>query len=366
MKFVINIFLAALLILTSCGGKNKTVRPVKKDLTQAVYASGKLFPMGYFKLLAKFPGYVKKIHVKPGDVINKGDTLIVIKNEQAELGTQTAKNLLQLAQKNAGSQSDLLNIYRNDLLAASTKLQLDSLNFIRYSQLLKENAATQLQYDQAKVQYEISRANFSKASNALESMKDKAGTDAQNAMLNYEVQVASNSDFVIISERNGKIFNVDVKEGELINPQKMIMEIGNENGFEVELNIDETDIELVKPGQKIIYEADAFKNNEKFEGNVIANYLSINPINKTAKVTADINFTNQQKVFAGMSVEANIIIETRKNILVIPREYIFDFNKIKLKGKDEPVIIKKGIEDLEFVEITEGLTENDELENPVK
>lgn len=366
MKFVINIFLAALLVLTSCGGKNKTVRPVKKDLTQAVYASGKVFPAGYYKLLAKFPGYVKKIHVKPGDVINKGDTLIVIKNEQAELGTQTAKNLLQLAQKNAGSQSDLLNIYRNDLLAASTKLQLDSLNFIRYSQLLKENAATQLQYDQAKVQYEISRANFSKASNALESMKDKAGTDAQNALLNYEVQIASNSDFVIISERNGKIFNVDVKEGELINPQKMIMEIGNENGFEVELNIDETDVELVKPEQKIIYEADAFKNNEKFEGNVIANYLSINPINKTAKVTADINFTNQQKVFAGMSVEANIIIETRKNILVIPREYIFDFNKIKLKGKDEPVIIKKGIEDLEFVEIIEGLTENDELENPVK
>lgn len=367
MKAIIyNTIIAGFIVLTSCGGNKNSTSPIKKDLVQAVYASGKVYPHAYYKLLAKYSGYVKKIYVNPGDIIKKGDTLLVIKNDQADLSTQTAKNLLSFAQKNAGAQSDFLSIYQNDLNAAATKLKLDSLNFVRYSQLLKENATTQLQYDQAKVQFEISKANFYKASDALKNISDKTSTEAENARLNYEVQIASKNDFIIISEKPGKIFNVDVKEGELINPQRMLMEIGEETGFEVELNIDETDVELVKPGQKIMYEADAFKNNEKFEGEVVKNYLSINPVNKTAKVLSTISFSESQQVYAGMSVEANIIIAKRANILVIPREYVFDFNKVKVKGQKEPVAIKKGIEDLEFVEVVEGLTENDVIESPVK
>lgn len=367
MNKIINIsVIASVILMTGCNGNKNTATPQRKDLVQAVYASGKVYPVAYYKLLAKYSGYVKKIYVNPGDIIKKGDTLIVIKNDQAELATQTAKNLLSFAQKNAGSQSDFINIYQNDVKAAITKLKLDSLNFARYSQLLKENAATQLQYDQAKVQFEISKVNFLKANDALKNISDKTGTEAENARLNYEVQVASKNDFIIISEKEGKIFNIDVKEGELINPQRMLMEIGQTNGFEVELNIDETDVELVKPGQKIVYEADAFKNNEKFEGNVVKNYLSINPINKTAKVLSSITFKESQSVYAGMSVEANIIIEKRTNVLVIPREYVFDYNKVKVKGKEEPVVIRKGIEDLEYVEVVNGLTENDIVLSPIK
>lgn len=366
MKVILNITVIASLFLAACGGNKNSISPQKKDLVQAVYASGKVYPVAYYKLLAKNSGYVKKIFVNPGDLIKKGDTLIVIKNDQADLSTQTAKNLLNFAQQNAGSNSDFINMYQNDLKAAATKLKLDSLNYVRFAQLLKDNATTQLQFDQAKTQFEISKANYYKASDALKNISDKTSTEAQNALLNYEVQIATKNDFIIISDKDGKVFNVDVKEGELVGPQRMLMEIGQSNGYEVELNIDETDIELVKPGQKIIYEADAFKNNEKFEGEVIKNYLSINPINKTAKVSSTISFSDGQAVYAGMSVEANIIIEKRSNVMVIPREYVFDFNKVKVKGKDEAVVIKKGIEDLEFVEVLSGLTESDVLENPVK
>lgn len=366
MKITRNVIIGlSAVLIAACGGKKTVMKPERKDLVQAVYASGKIYPVGYYKLLAKLPGYVKRICVKPGDQIKKGDTLIVLKNDQADLSAETAKNSLSFAQKNAGNNSDYISIYKNDLNAIATKLKLDSLNFVRFSQLLKENATSQLQYDQSKVQYEISKANYYKAADALNNVKDKIITEAENARINYEVQVATKSDFVIIAERDGKIFNVDVRVGELVSAQKMLMEIGQINGFEVELNIDETDVELVKPGQKILYEADAFRNNEKFEGEVITNYLSINPVNKTAKVISTISFSEEHAVLAGMSVEANIIIEKRNNVLVIPRDFVFDFNKVKVKGKDQPVIIKKGIEDLEFVEIIEGITESDELISPL-
>ena len=65
-----------------------------------------------------------------------------------------------------------------------------------------------------------------------------------------------------------------------------------------------------------------------------------------------------------MSVEANIIILEKKNALVIPREFIIQNNKVKLKSSNELVEIQKGAEDLEFVEITGGIEEGTEIVKP--
>ena len=38
-------------------------------------------------------------------------------------------------------------------------------------------------------------------------------------------------------------------------------------------------------------------------------------------------------------------------------------NKVKLKGKDEPVVVKTGIISTEYVEILEGVSKDDILEH---
>lgn len=65
-----------------------------------------------------------------------------------------------------------------------------------------------------------------------------------------------------------------------------------------------------------------------------------------------------------MSVEANIIISEKKNTLVIPREFLIDGNKVKIKDKEELTEIVKGAEDLEFIEIISGIDENTEIVLP--
>jgi hypothetical protein len=63
-----------------------------------------------------------------------------------------------------------------------------------------------------------------------------------------------------------------------------------------------------------------------------------------------------------MSIESNIIIAEKKNILVIPREFLKPGNTVKVKGKDEAVKVTTGAEDLEYVEILSGISVADELE----
>jgi HlyD family secretion protein len=93
-------------------------------------------------------------------------------------------------------------------------------------------------------------------------------------------------------------------------------------------------------------------------------YPRISQGNKTSKVLASIQLDLNTIIFSGMSVEANVIISERKNVLVIPREYLIEGNKVKKKGSKELTTIKKGASDLEFVEVLEGVDETNEIEIP--
>src|SRR5258708_7533712 len=87
--------------VSSCKKGKDVTTPIRKDLTQAVYASGKLYPVNDYRVYSKLPGYIEKIHVHVGDSVKLGEPLMTIKSEISELNVNSAKNLLDLARKNA-------------------------------------------------------------------------------------------------------------------------------------------------------------------------------------------------------------------------------------------------------------------------
>jgi multidrug efflux pump subunit AcrA (membrane-fusion protein) len=352
-----------ILAMASCKKSKDVTTPVRKDLTQAVYASGKLYPVNDYKVYSKLPGYIEKIHVHVGDSVKLGQPLMTIKSDISELNVNSAKNLLDLARKNADENSAMLQALRQDVGSARTKYELDSTNYYRYSNLYKENATSKLQLDQAKTQFEISRENWLKASNTLVNTRDRLRTELQNAQIQYDAQVSNKNDYTVVSVMNGKVYDIIPKEGELVSSQIMLMEIGDGTKYEVELSVDETDVSFLQKGQDIMLTIDAYKQ-KVFHGKVMEAYPRINQSNKTSKVVASIMLDNSVIVYSGMSVEANIIIAEKKNTLVIPREFLADGNKVKLKENDELVPVQVGAEDLEFVEILGGIQENTEIKKP--
>lgn len=347
----------------SCKKGGKTIKPVRKDITQAVYASGKIFPLNDYKVYTKLPGYVQKILVDVNEKVSVGQPLIILRSEISELNVNTAKNAMQLAAENVSQSSALLGTLKADVSGTRAKYELDSANYVKYSNLLKENATSRIQADQAKAAFDMSRSNYLRALNNFESTKDRLNTEYQNSKIQYEAQLTNQRDYTISSVVDGIVYDVIPKEGELVNVQAPVMEIGDETNFEVELNVDEMDVSLLKPGLRVVYQIDAYKS-VYLEGTVKEIYPRINQSNKTSKIIADLKDKKNIRVFSGMSVEGNIIISEKKNALVIPREYVIDDDKVMVKGNDEPVKIVIGASDLEYVEVVSGVTEETELVLP--
>lgn len=345
----------------ACKGGSETVHPEKRDLTQAVYASGKIFPKNDYKVSSRLPGYVQEILVHVGDTVAAGQPLIRIRSEISSINVEAAKNQYSLAANNALESGPVLSGLKQDVNAAESKYILDSTNFVRYGNLLQSKSASQLQYDQSKVQFENSKAVWNRAKYNYTSTRDRLRTESQNAKLQLDAQTSNEGDYTINAAVSGKVYDIVPKIGDLVSSQLPLIEIGSATEFEVELSIDETDISLVLPGQEILYEIDAYKN-VPITGTVLEIYPRISAGNKTAKIIASILLSESMVVYSGMSVESNIIVAEKKAVLVVPREYIKAGNKVNVKGKEEPVTITTGAGDLEYIEVTGGISESDELE----
>ncbi|GAB4135732.1 MAG: efflux RND transporter periplasmic adaptor subunit [Bacteroidia bacterium] len=355
------VIFSAAIILNSCKKSGSTIHPERRKLVQAVYASGKVFPKNDYKVYAKLPGYVQEIHVHVGDTVHVGQPLITIRSEVSELNVSAAKNQYELARNNAADNGPMLSSLRLEMAAAKTKYELDSTNYSRYKTLNKENAASQLQLEQSKAQFDLAKAAFMRATSNYYNTRDRLRTEAENARIQYEAQQSNRSDYIITAAVNGKVYDITPRVGDLVNSQQPVLEIGDALAFEVELSVDETDISLLKTGQTIKYLLDAYKDRE-FTGTLVESYPRISPGNKTARVIGSFSPGPDMHVFSGMSVEGNIIISEKENALVIPREYLLPGSTVHIRGEKEPKKVTTGAEDLQYVEILAGVTETDELE----
>lgn len=357
--------LGLMIMATACGNGEKPVNPIKRDLVQGVYASGKIFPRNYYRATVTVPGYLQTFHVKVGDSVRVGQPLFSIKNDVTELAVGTARNNLELARSNAGAGSPYLRSLQSDVENAHSKMALDSASYFRYKKLREQNAGTEQALDQARTQYEISRDTYRKARSALQVARDRVRTDLLNAQNAYQAQVSQQKDFTVLSVIDGKVYDIMPKLGELVSPQVPVMELGTPGTYEVELSIDETDLNFVREGQEVVYESEAYPG-QYFKGQISKVYPKISTLSKSVKALSTIELPAGVTVYAGATIEANIVYARRSNVLVIPRYLLQKGDTVYLKksvGK-RPVKVKTGIFDVEFIEILEGLSESDQLVRP--
>jgi len=359
MKNKIILLLLVSFSISSCTKKGNSVHPVRKDITQAVYASGKLFPHNHYTVLSKFPGYVEQIFAKAGDTVSAGQPLIAIRNEVNDMNISSASNLLALAKDNADENGPVITALKQELAAAKSKYELDSLNFSRAEQLWKNSATSKINFDQLKTQADASRALYVKAEQNLSNSRGRLNVEYLNAQNQLNALLSNKNDYRILSVISGKVYDVLPEIGDLVSPPMPLMDVGNASGFETELAVDETDISFLRVGLEIVYNIDAY-HDKFFNGKILSIYPRVNSASKTARVKATFEYADGVQLFSGMSVEANIVISEKKNALVIPREFLKN-GKVKVKGDDKLRDVQTGVSDLQFVEIISGVSENDEL-----
>ena len=139
-----------------------------------------------------------------------------------------------------------------------------------------------------------------------------------------------------------------------------------------EMSIDEMDIKSVKVGQKVEVEADAFEG-QTFTGTVTNVSINGSYSNGVTNYPVTVTLDDAGELIPGMNVTGTILLDEAKDVLAIPADSLMRGNRVYVKdasaAEAEPgvpagfraVEVKTGLISDEFVEITEGLSEGDEV-----
>lgn len=357
MEKILLVFL--LIIHLACNKKAETTTPVVQNLNEAVYASGMIKSKNQYQSFPKINGIIDKIYVKEGDFVKKGQIIYSINNQTQRLNQENAFLNVKFLdiKENQGKLKDAKQMV--DL--AFIKMRNDSVLFQRQKNLWKENIGTQIELEQKEILYENSKAAYFSALIKYDDLKRQLEFSSQQAEKNFLISKTMTDDYSVKSEIDGVVYLINYNEGEFVNIQNPVAVIGSDKDFVLEMQIDEYDIMRISIGQKVLVTMDSYKG-KVFEAKI----TKINPImnqrSKTFLVESEF-VRKPEKLYPNLTFEANIVIQSKDNALLIPRSYLVNDSTIILSNGEKKTI-KTGLKDYKFVEVLSGLSKDNILIKP--
>ena len=253
------------------------------DVRNEISATGTINPISTIAVGTQISGIVSKIYVSYNDKVRKGQVIAEI--------DKTA--LLATLKEVEASQ------YRTKVQMEQAQKEHD-----RNKVLLKEQAITQVEYDQTFYTYLAAEANY----NSAVYQTDKARTNLQFATIIAPI------DGVILS----KDINVGQTDAASFNTPTLFTIAQDLTRMEIQASVDEADIGQVKTGQQVHFTVDAFPD-DNFTGTVQEIRLQPVTTSNVVTYTVIIDVSNVgQKLMPGMTANVNIVVLESKNVLKIP------------------------------------------------
>jgi HlyD family secretion protein len=356
-KILFSTFLITIgLGMFACKEKASLYTVGKSNISESVYASGIIESENQYQLYPTISGTLKSIEIEEGENVHKGQLLFRISNESASIAYESAKITEEFS--NFERNENKLKEANASLKIARLKLKNDSLNLSRKRVLFQKNVITGIDFENTELTYQSSLSTVNSLKLQLEDLQKQLKYTDRISKKNLEQSIKTKKDFEIRSDVDGEVFNILKKTGELVNPQFPIAVLGKRKNSVLKLQIDEFDIIKVKPNQKVFVTLDSYKG-QVFEAKV----LKISPImnDRSKTFTVDAQFTKAPAlIYPNLSLEANILIQTKKNVITIPRDYVYQDTYILFAdGKKKKINI--GLKDYKHVEVLSGLSTKDKI-----
>jgi HlyD family secretion protein len=399
------------------GTKVSTEKVGLKDITEIVTASGKVYPEIELKISPDISGEIVQLTVKEGDSVTKGQLLAMVyadiyatQRDQAAAGVNQ-----QLAQVENASAS---------LAAVKARMEQADRQYQRQKQLYQEKVISKLEFEQAENAYQTTKADYNAALQIIKSGKAgvesaRASLNRANKDLGRTSIMAPMSG--VVSMLNVKKGERVVGNSMMAGTE--IMRIADMRIIEVRVDVGENDIPKVNIGDTALVEVDAY-TKRKFKG-IVTQISSTNRGVGGTTVTTSTDVTNYEvrirlmpesyadlidpsgsKNFPfrpGMSANADIQTNTHSKVLAIPINAVTTRDRsdtaavgkenkkkdVKADKKEQPVEgeepirnvddldevvfviqtdgtvrrvkVKTDIQDLNYIEVLDGLKAGDEV-----
>lgn len=315
------------------------VTPSIQSLEKKTLATGTLEPRDEVQIKPQINGIISKLYKEAGEKVKVGDVLAKVKviPEMGQLNSAEA----QLRQ---------------------AKLNLDQIkrDFERTKALFDRKVVSNEDYEKAETEYK------------------KAEEDAQSAQDNLEIvrdgiaqRSAQYSNTQIRSTIAGTILDVPVKEGNSViqsnsfNDGTTIATIADMGDMIFKGKLDETEVGRVHENMNILLSIGALQSM-KFDA--VLEYISPKSVEENGAILFEIkaaaHIPDTVQVRAGYSANAEIILDSRKDVIAIPEstiEFKNDSTFVYVLTVESPIQeferrqVKLGLSDGMNVEICEGL-----------
>ncbi len=328
-----------------------------KTLTEAVYASGNVVPAQEYTLYAMAEGYITAKFVHEGDIVEGQQPLFRLKQEAQQFRAQNAQEALRIAQGNYAENSPILQELKVALQNSYTRLQNDSLNYLRFKNLWEKQATSKMEYDRVLLAYQNAQNDCKIQQARIDKTRNQLYLEWQNAQTNYRTQLDDETNYTLTAKGGGIVYEIYKEVGETVRRGEPIALLGGKENLILRLEIDELDMHKIKYGQEVLVKVDAYKD-KIFKAKINKIFKRLNRQNQSFRVEA-VFTTAFPTDLAGLTIEANILIQQKEKALTIPKEWLQKGDSLWIKegAKTKKIKIQRGIENYDLVEILSGITD---------
>jgi HlyD family secretion protein len=330
---------------------------------------------------SKANGIIKALLVDVGDTVKEGQILAELDKEDLQAQVREAKATLD--GEEANFQAATAAEAKARIEAANPELEFARRDAERAQGLFQQKIASQQQLDDANRAYEVSKNR----QQLLEAIARSSGAQVDQARARVAAAKASLdraeetlSYATIRAPFSGIVLTRPTEVGDAVSSilnlgsaATLIMTLGDVSSVYIKGDVDEADIGKASCGQRVRTKVESFPN-ESFEGVVKRIDPMGKELNNVTTFEVRVTISNPQgKLRANMTANAEIVLEERNNVLLIPEAaLVYDKDKnasvqvldVRTKEGWRKVPLKIGISNGQRTEVAQGISEGDKLVLP--
>ena len=342
-----------------------TKKAKRGSFSKKVDATGEIFATELIDVGAQVSGQIKKLYVKLGDQVKKGDMI-------ASIDSSTQQNSID-------NKEAQLAIYKAQLESAKVALNIAKTQFDRENALFSKNATSKQEFESAKNTYSANSAKIKE----LEAQIKQTNIELSTAKINLGYTK-------ITAPRDGTVVSVQVEEGQTVNANQTtptIVNIADLSHVKMKMQIAEGDITKIKVGTPVEYSI-LSEPTKKFQTTVSSidpglttlsdgsygsssssksSYSSSSSSSSAVYYYAQSIVDNKDGILRiGMTTQNELLIANVEDAIIVPsigikKDENGTFVYVLKDGKPVKTAVKTGIKDNLDTQIISGINEGDEI-----
>ncbi len=339
--------------------KGKYFKVEKKEIVNAIYASGYIDSENSVIIRSEVSGYVEKIFVKEGDTVKKCDILAKISNKTLVENLKEIDSQISLYKEKLKEDSDYRKQFLENIKIKETNYEHLKNVYERRRNLYEKGLISKEQFEEITKNLQTAKDDYDKTlANYKDSVKDIEYQ--MKVLLAKKGEIEKEIDkYYIKSPTDGTVLRKFVNEGDYINSimqTNQLFSIGSTQNLETVLLVDEEYVPLIKEGMEVLVKLDSYPD-KVFKGYIKTIERQSDRNSRTIKIKALVNY--EKPVLLNMTVEGNIILSKTEGLFIPQQAYNNGYVQVLENGEKRN--IKVEVENKNYngmLRVLNGLKEN--------